>query len=231
MLTTHPQNLDTNCFANTMVVFNCENVVLQVFHGVRYFILDQSIHTVCEGQDAGTVVHGSTVEDILGNAYSDFCGCQYISKNVHLDFSAVGFVDVSFVEANFSYFHDIKEITGYVFLNVPPVDQLSFPKLRIIRGEESIPGASGIALAVSGKIQSLYLPLLTEISAGGVYFTDEGDPTALCNVMDGSDASGYGVHWNDILNDDNGMKVFQITGCTGSGMSSLCTQQSRSLGK
>ena len=183
---------------------------------------------MCDGQDAGEVVSGMTVEDILSNAYSDFCGCQYVSKNIQLDFSTAGVVDVSFVEANFSFFRDIKEVTGYVFLDVPPVDQLSFPNLRIIRGEELIPFGDGLALAVSGKIQLLYLPLLTEISAGGVFFTDEGDSSALCNVVDGSDASGYGVHWNDILNDDDSIKMFQITGCTGSGMSSLYTQQPRS---
>ena len=46
---------------------------------------------------------------------------------------------------------------------------------------------------MGGKIKSFYryLPFLTEISAGGVYFTDNNDPTALCNVVDGSDASGY----------------------------------------
>ena len=185
---------------------------------------------MCDGQLANVNVHGSTLEDILSSAHSDFCGCQYISKNIHLDFLPAGDVP-PLVEANFSFFHDIKEVNGYVFLYIPTADQVSFPNLRIIRGEESVPGPGGIVLAVGGKIQSLYLPLLTEISAGGVYFTNNGDPTALCNVVDGSNASGYGVHWNDILNDDSSNKTFIITGCTGSGMSSLYKQQQGSVCK
>ena len=163
---------------------------------------------------------------MLSNARSAFCGCQYISKNIHLDFKPVGDIDMPLVEANFSFFHDIKEVNGYILLSIPAVDQISFPKLRIIRARELIPGTEhGIALAVGGKIQSLYMPLLTEISAGGVYFTDEGERSALCNIVDGSGSSGYGVHWDDILNDDDCIKTFAITGCTGSGKFPSCILQ------
>ena len=158
---------------------------------------------------------GTTVEGLLKNAHSAFCGCQYVSKNIHLDFQPAVDFDVPLVEANFSFFHEIKEVNGYIMLSIPAVDLISFPKLRIIRGKEAIPGTPNITLAVGGNIQSLYMPNLTEISTGGVYFTDNGISTALCNIVDGSNSTGYGVHWDDILNDDN--KVFDITGCTGSG--------------
>ena len=172
---------------------------------------------------ANVLIHGVTVEDILSNPHNEFCGCQFITNNIHLDFQPVGVFNVPLVEANLSFFHDIKEVNGYVLLNIPTIDQVSFPNLRIIRGKELIPGANNIALAVAGRIQSFYLPLLTEISTGGVFFINNNDPTALCNVVDGSATSGYGVHWDDILNDDNSEKYFMITGCTGSGMSSLHT--------
>ena len=182
-----------------------------------------SIHTVCSGQDSDVVVHGQTVEEILKNAHNEFCGCQYITENIHLEFLPTGVInDVSLVEANFSFFNDIKEVHGYVFLSLPAVDQVSFPNLRIIRGRQLVPNSPSLALAVSGKIQSFYSPLLTEISAGGVFFGSKADPTALCNVVDGSDANGYGVHWDDILNDNGTTKVFQLSSqCTGSGMLSL----------
>ena len=179
-------------------------------------IFGRSICTVCDGQDAGVIVPGTTVEELLNNARSIFCGCQYVSKNIHLDFQLVGDIKVPLLEANFSFFHDIKEVNGYIFLSTPLVHQISFHKLRIIRGRESVPDAPGITLAVGGEILCFYPPLLTEISAGGVYFSDNGYNAALCNVVDGSNATGYGVHWDDILNDDDAIKTFNIVGCTGS---------------
>ena len=160
---------------------------------------------------------GKTVEELLKNAFMEFCGCQYVSNNIHLELQHVGNIDAPLVEANFSFFDDIKEVNGYVLLSVPAVDQISFPNLRIIRGRQLIPHTPDIALAAGGKIQCLRMPLLTEISTGGVYFSDKGANEALCNVMDGSNARGYGVHWDDILNGADSSKIFMITGCAGLG--------------
>ena len=178
--------------------------------------------TVCDGQGANVIVPGKTVEELLKNAWMAFCGCQYVSNNIHLELQHVGSFDVPLVEANFSFFDDIKEVNGYVMLSVPAVDQISFPNLRIIRGRQLIPHTPDVALAAGGKILCLRMPLLTEISTGGVYFSDKGMNGALCNIMDGSNASGYGVHWDDILNDGSS-KTFDITGCAGLGKFSTNT--------
>ena len=91
-------------------------------------------------------MHGGTVEELLNNAHSAFCGCQHVSRNIHIDFGDLENIDDEpLVEANLTFLNEIREVNGYIFLYIPAVDQISLSKLRLIQGRESIPGAPGIA--------------------------------------------------------------------------------------
>ena len=148
---------------------------------------------------------GSTVADILQDLHSDFCGCRTIDGNIRVVMSS-SFPDlntVSLTEANFTFFNEITEVTGYILLQrIPTLTLLTFPKLRLIRGRQTI---SGFTLAIAfSKIMRLYMPRLTEITSGGVSFHSGNDPP-LC--------SADSVNWDDIINSG----TYMGPTCTGQG--------------
>lgn len=152
---------------------------------------------MCLGHDVERSASGNTVAEILQDLHQDFCGCKTISGNIHVVMHSK-FPDLknaSLTEENFTFFSEIIEVTGYIFLQgIPTLTELAFPQLRLIRGMETINGGQlygQLALAIGqSSIDTLYMPKLTEITNGGVLFGDNTSP--LCNVDS--------VNWTDIIN-------------------------------
>ena len=149
---------------------------------------------------------GESVAILLENLHSDFCGCRAIDGNIRIVMSPSfpDFNNVSLTEANFTFFNEITEVSGYIFLqNIPTLSLLTFPRLRLIRGADTI---SSQALAiVSSNIARLFMPRLTEITNGGVTFNNPAAP--LC--------SADSINWSDIISSSTS----SYTGptCTGQG--------------
>ena len=130
--------------------------------------------------------------------------------------TASGLVDANqpLVEANFSFLYYVKEIGGYLELNnIPSVERLSLPNLRIIRGENLRSGR--FSLLVSGKIESLYMPNLTEISRGDVVLGSSSLNCYLCNTRS--------INWTDIAPFPVNSHLFRTTGCSNSGKYNVCS--------
>ena len=150
---------------------------------------------------------GSSVAEVLQNLHRDFCGCRTVDGSIQVIMGS-GFPDltsVSLTGANFTFFSEITEVTGYIFIQrMPSLTLLSFPRLRLIRGRQTF---SQFALAIGiSNITRLYMPRLTEITNGNVIFSQNTPP--LC--------SSASVNWADIINSGT------YTGPTNSN----CTRQS-----
>ena len=61
---------------------------------------------------------GESVAILLENLHSDFCGCRAIDGNIRIVMSPSfpDFNNVSLTEANFTFFNEITEVSGYIFL-------------------------------------------------------------------------------------------------------------------
>uniref|UniRef100_A0A1X7SHS3 Receptor L-domain domain-containing protein n=1 Tax=Amphimedon queenslandica TaxID=400682 RepID=A0A1X7SHS3_AMPQE len=150
--------------------------------------------TICLGHSTNRVSQsqGGTVSSILQDAYEQFCGCRYIEDNIVIR-TGFGLVDGNqpLVEANFSFLYYVKEISGYLELNnIPSIERLSLPNLRLIRGGNLRSGR--YSLLVSGRIKTLYMPNLTEISRGDVILVSSRSSlnSYLCNTRS--------INWTDI---------------------------------
>ena len=149
---------------------------------------------------------GSTTSEVLGQLYSRFCGCTYISGSLTIQLSTGPLTEDSF---NSLYY--LREISGYLSLkNIPQVASVTLPNLRIIRGQTTLNSSTGpMALAVENSyIGSLNLPSLTEISNGGATFEST---NGMCGILN--------VNWTDILN--NGRFDYSMSGCTAPNNSKL----------
>ena len=143
---------------------------------------------------------------MLFNLDEALCGCVYVSGSIRISVVTT-WPDATepLVEGNFSFLFHVREISGYlVFVNIPEIERLSLPNLRLIRGEELF--FNMFALSVSDSyIKNLYMPNLTEITNGNAFFSDSTNPS-VCNLMS--------VDWTDILS--SGTETNTITGCNGS---------------
>ena len=130
---------------------------------------------------------------MLENLHDHLCGCVYVTGSISIQVST-GWPDATdpLVESNFTFLYHIREIRDYLFLNnVPQVDRVSLPNLRIIRGEGLF---SGFSLFMSGSsIASLYMPQLTEITKGN-------------SLVDGT-SSLCNVDWDDIHSSGSNMSI------------------------
>lgn len=152
---------------------------------------------------------GSTVAAILEDAYNQFCGCRYIQDSVIIQ-TLNGLPDANepLVEGNFSFLYHVREISGYLELNnIPPISRLSLPNLRLIRG--NILRSSFYGLVVTGRILSLYMPMLTEITQGSVRIAGNSQVPSLCNTQS--------VNWADIAPYDTSRNLIQTSGCSDDG--------------
>ena len=179
---------------------------MQMVFELQFFIIE----TICLGHSTNRVSQsqGGTVSNILQDAYERFCGCRYIQDNIVIA-TASGLVDANqpLIEANFSFLYYVKEISGYLELNnIPSIERLSLPNLRIIRGRNLRSGR--FSLLASGKIESLYMPNLTEISRGDVVLGSSLN-SYLCNTRS--------INWTDIAPFPVNGHLFRTTGCNNSG--------------
>ena len=168
--------------------------------------------TICIVDDPceGVTGTGSSVAEMLDNLNQALCGCVYVSGNIHIAVSSV-WPDASepLVESDFSFLFHVREIRGYlVFMNIPEIERLSLPNLRLIRGEDLFIVLNALTVTHS-YIKSLYMPKLTEITNGDAFFFATNP--SVCNLME--------VDWNDILS--SGIVKNSITGCSGSSEKAL----------
>ena len=169
------------------------------------------IETICLGHSASreSQSSGNSVSEILQHAREQFCGCRYIRDNVVISTgSNLPDANGPLVEANFSFLYHVREISGYLELNsIPPIARLSLPNLRLIRGENI--RSNRYSLVVSGKIDNLYMPNLTEITRGDVIILGSSSEPYLCNTKS--------INWNDTAPDPINAHRFLTSGCTESG--------------
>ena len=102
-------------------------------------------------------------------------------------------------EDSFNFLCHVEEISGVLrFQNIPTVEHIVLPNLRIIRGEELIATEEGRGLALvllETHIGTIVLPNLTEVTRGDVQF--QNTTSSMCNYKT--------VNWDDIV--DNGQLV------------------------
>ena len=177
-----------------------------------------SSDTVCVGYSLDTFAPGDTVEEILTNLYNQFCGCTHVTGSIQIDmFGHDGYTNLT--EDSFNFLYHVEEISGVLrFQNIPNVDRIVLPKLRIIRGEELIATAEGRGLALvllETRIGAIVLPDLTEVTRGDVRF--QNSTSSMCNYKT--------VNWGDII--DNGGELVEMSACNtpsqeGEGITQYC---------
>ena len=138
------------------------------------------------------------MEDILSNLNRQFCGCTHITGSMQI--SMMGHEDyTNLTEDSFNFLYHVEEISGVLrFEDIPTVERIVLPNLRIIRGEELLPTLEGRGLALvllETRIGAIVLPKLTEVTRGDVRF--ENTTSSMCNYKT--------VNWDDII--DNGQLV------------------------
>ena len=138
------------------------------------------------------------MEEILTNLHNQFCGCTHVIGSMQISMS--GHEDyTNLTEDSFNFLYHVEEISGVLrFENIPTVERIVLPKLRIIRGEELIPTLEGRGIALvllETHIGAIVLPNLTEVTRGDVQF--QNTTSSMCNYKT--------VNWDDII--DNGQLV------------------------
>ena len=137
------------------------------------------------------------MEEILANLNRQFCGCTHITGSMQINM--VGNENyTNLTEDSFNFLYHVEEISGVLrFQDIPTVERIVLPNLRIIRGEELIPTLDrGLALVLlETRIGAIVLPKLTEVTRGDVRF--ENTTSSMCNYKT--------VNWPDII--DNGQLV------------------------
>ena len=138
------------------------------------------------------------MEEILTNLHNQFCGCTHVIGSMQISMS--GHEDyTNLTEDSFNFLYHVEEISGVLrFQNIPTVERIVLPKLRIIRGEELIPTLEGRGIALvllETHIGAIVLPNLTEVTRGDVQF--QNTTSSMCNYKT--------VNWDDII--DNGQLV------------------------
>ena len=156
----------------------------------------------------GITASGSSVAEMLTILHDHLCGCVYIEGNIDIPVSD-DFPDFNktLTESNFSFFYHIKEISGYLSLrDIPSMEQLSFPNLRIIRGESPLFLDKFALASFNCRITTLYMPQLTEITKGDIFFRENINFPSVCNVN--------AVNWTDILSMNSSTLTIILPSCT-----------------
>ena len=131
--------------------------------------------------------NGVSVQEVLDNLRTRFCGCVYVTGNIRIDMQNRNFTRQLTAE-DFNMFYHLEQVTGAVyFFNIPNTSDIVLPNLRIIRAEE-LEGNRYSLLVRFSTIERLILPKLTQISRGDVLFEGTG---TLCNY--------FLVNWDDII--------------------------------
>ena len=87
-----------------------------------------TLSVVCLGHMGNEGTAGLSVAAQLEDLHNDFCGCRAIDGNIRILMSTSfpDFNSVSLTEANFTFFNEITEVSGYFFLqNIPTLSLLT----------------------------------------------------------------------------------------------------------
>ena len=146
------------------------------------------------------------MEEFLTNLNRQFCGCTHVEGSIQINmFGHDGYTNLT--EDSFNFLYHVEEISGVLrFQNIPTVERIVLPNLRIIRGEELIETAErrGLALVLlNTHIGAIVLPNLTEVTQGDVRF--QNTTSSMCNYQT--------VNWNDII--DKG-RLDELLACNAS---------------
>ena len=172
-----------------MISFHIQSHSLYRFHDL--FLAD----TVCVGYSIDIFASGEIVEEILNSLHNQLCGCTHVTGSIEIDmFGNDNYTNLT--EDSFNFLYHVEEISGVVrFQNIPTVNRIVLPNLRMIRGDDLIETAEGRSLALvllNTRIGAIVLPKLTEVTRGDVRF--QNTTSSMCNYRT--------VNWNDII--DNG---------------------------
>ena len=132
------------------------------------------------------------MQAILADLRNTFCGCKRIGGSVNVFFPPMSADNYSLVEDDFNFLFHLEEVGGGVtFINVPPIDTLTLPRLVLIRGN-NLPShslaANGFALTlVNSTVDKFVLPALVEITVGSMQLYN----STWCGY--------YTVNWEDIF--------------------------------
>ena len=143
------------------------------------------------------------MEEILANLHNQFCGCTHILGSIQINM--FGHADyTNLTEDSFNFLYHVEEISGVLrFQNIPTVEHIVLPNLRIIHGNDLIETAEGRGLALvllNTRIGAIMLPNLMEVTQGDVRF--QNTTSYMCNYQT--------VDWNDII--DNG-RLDELLAC------------------
>ena len=142
---------------------------------------------------------GSTVQEILLNLQSRFCGCTHISGSVLINMASTPSISRQLNASDFNFLYHVEQVSGSISLqSIPDTSRIILPNLHLIRGEE-LRGNRYALVVQNSTLGELILPNLTQISRGDVFFENSGE---LCNHNT--------INWPDIL--DNG-NVSRINTC------------------
>ena len=143
------------------------------------------------------------MEEILTNIHNQFCGCTHVTGSIQIDM--FGHADyTNLTEDSFNFLYHVEEISGVLrFQNIPTVERVVLPNLRIIRGDDLILTAEGRGLALvllETRIGAIVLPNLSEVTRGDIRF--QNTTSSMCNYKT--------VNWDDII--DNG-RLVELLAC------------------
>ena len=151
-----------------------------------------SLTEYCPGHAPEMFASGRTVQEILDDLRSTFCGCKQIGGSVNVFFPPVPADGNNLTEDDFNFLYHLEEVGGGVsFFNVPAIDRLTLPHLVLIRGNNLpynslVP--SGFALSlVNSQVDKFILPKLVEITMGSMQLNN----STWCGY--------YTVNWADIF--------------------------------
>lgn len=141
----------------------------------------------CPGQEPGRFGAGSSVQEILADLRSTFCGCKRIGGSVNVFFPSMPTDNCNLTGEDFNFLYHLEVVGGgMTFINVPPVDRLTMPNLVLIQGSSLVP--SGFALSlVNSQVDKFVLPKLVEITVGSMQLYN----STWCGY--------YTVNWEDIF--------------------------------
>jgi hypothetical protein len=183
--------------------------------------LVQDVHTSTE------VALGTSVQDILANVHSQFCGCTRIYGNIHINMEGLS-LSRTLDENDFNMLYYLEHITGaFSLVGIPETTRIILPNLRVIQGKE-LNGSSHAVVIRNVNTGQMILPNLVEISQGSV-LVEQSSNRPLCNWAS--------VNWPAII--DHGDIINPVTGnCNpegiifiiGSGLAaSACEDRSQEL--
>ena len=143
------------------------------------------------------------MEEILTNLHNQFCGCTHVTGSIQINmFGHAGYTNLT--EDSFNFLYHVEEISGVLrFQDIPTVERVVLPNLRIVRGDDLIRTAEGRGLALvllNTHIGAIMLPNLMEVTQGDVWFQNV--TSYMCNYRT--------VDWNDII--DNG-RLDELQAC------------------